>query len=112
VGTLKKRWAAQQAAVRERVDAAVAKVEKHAEHEEPGWAGQALRAVRAYALTHDRFLAEHVELPVPEGVTRRAVGAIMPKAARAGWITADGYALDHYGSPKTCWRSLIFKGAR
>lgn len=83
----------------------------HAERAEHGWREQALDAVRRHALRNERFLAEHVKVPVPTGVTRCSIGAIMPAARRAGWIVADGYALDSYGSPKTAWRSLIYGGA-
>jgi hypothetical protein len=83
----------------------------HAERVAPGWREQALDAVRLHATRHERFLAEHVALPVPSTADRRAMGAIMPEAARRGWIKRDGFALDSYGSPKSSWRSLIVGGA-
>jgi predicted ATPase len=112
MGNLKKRLALvaeRRAAGRARVDVAVAKAAKHAERERPGWMKKALESVRRYALTHDRFLAEQVGLSVPAKADRRATGAIMPEAARRGWIARDGYATDSWGAPKTCWRSLIHK---
>lgn len=83
----------------------------HAERVEPGWRSQALEAVRLHAQRNARFLAEHVRVPVPSGVTRCSIGAIMPKARKLGWIKADGFALDSFGSPKTVWRSMIYGGA-
>lgn len=83
----------------------------HAERVEGGWKAQALDAVRLHATRNERFLAEHVRVPVPDGVTRCSIGAIMPAAARRGWIVSDGYGIDSYGSPKTCWKSLIYGGA-
>lgn len=83
----------------------------HAERVEPNWRDSALEAVRLYAERNPRFLAYQVRAPVPSGVTRRAIGAIMPAAARCGWIAKDGYELDDTGAPKTAWRSLIYGGA-
>lgn len=83
----------------------------HAERVEPNWKDSALEAVRLYAEHNPRFLAYQVQVPVPSGVTRRALGAIMPAAARRGWIVADGYELDEWGSAKTAWKSLIYGGA-
>lgn len=83
----------------------------HAERVEPNWCDQALEAVRLHATHNARFLASHVGVPVPSGVTRCSIGAIMPKARKLGWIKPDGFALDSYGSPKTAWKSLIYGGA-
>ncbi len=83
----------------------------HADRVDADWRERALEAVRAHATRNERFLTEHVNLPVPSGVTRRAAGVIIRRAASLGWIEADGYALDSTGAPKTCWRSLIYGGA-
>jgi hypothetical protein len=83
----------------------------HAARVEPGWREQALEAIRSHATRNQRFLVEHVKMPVPNGVTRRAAGAIIRRAASLGWVKWDGYALDSTGAPKSCWRSLIYGGA-
>jgi hypothetical protein len=80
---------------------------EHAEHVEPGWKQAAAEAVRLYALSHERFIAQDVELSIPADADPRAVGAIFQRARRAGWVKADGFALDRWGSHKTIWRSLI-----
>lgn len=111
MGNLKKRLAANAVQRgRSRVEVAMKKAARHAERERPGWMKKALESVRRYALSHERFLTEQVGLAVPAKADHRATGAIMPEAARRGWIAKDGYAPDSWGAPKTCWRSLIFRG--
>ncbi len=102
-----------QVEARSRADAGMSRAARRAEKVEPGWKAGALEAVRAYALSHELFLAEHVRLHVPHDADRRAVGAVLQSAQRRGWIKRDGYApaCSSNGSPKVRWRSLIYGGA-
>jgi len=77
---------------------------------DPGWKASALEAVREHCQSFEFFLAEDVPIDMPEGTDRRAVGAVMQAASRAGLCVADGYApaATSNASPKTRWRSLIY----
>jgi hypothetical protein len=81
----------------------------------PGWRQSALDAVRAYAESHERFMAEDVRIfiDLPAEADARALGAIMCDARRAGIVKADGYApaRSSNGTPKVRWRSLVRVGA-
>jgi hypothetical protein len=98
--------------VEARVEAGIANASGRAERLEPGWKSTALEVLRVYALTHERFISEHVSLYVPPEADRRALGGVFPEAKRRGWIVADGTARDSWGSWKTRWRSLIYGGGR
>lgn len=101
--------AAAMEAAHARADLGMTRAAEHAEKVEPGWREQALEAVRLYAASHERFLAEHVHLPIPTEADGRAAGAIMQEAARRGWIRTDGWgpAATSNGTAKRVWRSLI-----
>jgi hypothetical protein len=97
-------------------DAALEAVEEHAE---PDWKELALEAVRATAMTRAEFVAEEVWAVgnLPQTRENRAMGPVMLKAARSGWITKTDRvrpspsAKQHLG-PAIVWRSNIFEGAR
>lgn len=80
----------------------------------PGWEDAAVAAVRAFALTHDAFVAEDVRetFATPAEVDGRAFGHVMRRAAREGIVRKDGYAPANSSnrSPKVRWRSLVFAG--
>jgi hypothetical protein len=96
--------------VEARVQAGIANASGRAERLEPGWKSTALEVLRVYALTHERFLSEHVGIHVPSDADRRALGAVFREANRLGWLVSDGVERDQYGSHKTVWRSLICGG--
>lgn len=78
---------------------------------DPTWRESALDAVRRYAESHERFLAEDVRIfiDLPDEADPRALGQVMRDAQRAGIVRADGYspAKSSNGTPKTRWRSLV-----
>ena len=96
-------------------DAALAQVAAHAE---PDWREQALEAVRRTAERLAIFTVDDVwdvgELPATR--ENRAVGAVMLRAARLGWIRATHRFVPttrvaSHGCPRRQWESLIYVAA-
>lgn len=79
---------------------------------DPAWRSAAAIALRRYAETHQRFLAEDIRGLVPASADRRAMGAVVTDARRAGLIVRDGWApaATSNCSPKPVWKSLVFRG--
>ena len=93
-------------------DEAMVRVERNA-HEE--WKDVALEAVYQAALVNGKFIVDEVWRYMPPDVSThelRAMGAVMKKAAKAGWITGTGEyrpsakVTTHKGL-RHVWRSLI-----
>lgn len=88
----------------------------HAERDAPGWRDQALEYVRQYATEHYEFMCEAARRyaegrgigPPPD---KRAWGAVMVKAARAGYVQKIGFACATdpkvHMNPAGLWRSRI-----
>lgn len=90
----------------------------HADREVGDWRGKAAAALRAYIVEARRqniltFMAEDARgwaekrgLPTPPD--KRAWGAVISKASRAGFIEKAGYApaVSSNSSPKCLWRLL------
>lgn len=98
-------------AAQARGELGAARAAEKADRLDGGWRGQAMEAIRAFARTHERFLAEDVRLEIPAGADPRAAGAIFQAAKRAGLIRPDGFApaCSSNGSPKVRWLSLILE---
>ena len=93
-------------------DEAMVRVERNA-HEE--WKDVALEAVYQAALVNGKFIVDEVWRYMPPDVSThelRAMGAVMKKAAKAGWIIGTGEyrpsakVTTHKGL-RHVWRSLI-----
>lgn len=96
--------------------AALQQVEAHAA---PEWKAYALATVKRVAEHCAEFSTDAVikamrDAPVMthEG---RALGAVMVRAARSGWIKNTGRfeksdSVSRHRAPKTIWKSLLFKG--
>ena len=93
-------------------DEALVRVERNA-HEV--WKDVALEAVYQAALVNGKFIVDEVWRYMPSGVSThelRAMGAVMQKAVKAGWITGTG---EYRSSAKVTthkglrhvWQSLI-----
>ena len=93
-------------------DEAMVRVERNA-HEE--WKDAALEAVYQAALVNKKFIVDEVWRYMPSDVSThelRAMGAVMQKAVKAGWITGTG---EYRSSAKVTthkglrhvWKSLI-----
>lgn len=80
-----------------------------AERVEPGWRANAVEAVRLFARTHSKFLAEEVRASfcTPDEADARSWGPVLKDAERLGYIAAGDAVRDQWGSWKTLWRSLI-----
>lgn len=78
------------------------------------WCDSFVAAVKSKALRFPSFLAEDVleVCPAPHGVNPKATGGLMHRAAALGYVRADGYAPANSSnrSPKTLWKSLIYRG--
>lgn len=96
-----------------RAETGMSRAATRAEKVSPGWHEAALEAVRQFAASHERFLAEDVRkvCSVPADADGRAFGAIIQGAKRRGWIVKDGAApaLSSNLSLKVLWKSLIFE---
>ena len=72
------------------------------------WQAEALEVVRQAALGRSSFTVEDLEFPsTPD---RRAVGMVLRRAARIGYVRADGYVTGgpaRHGRPVMRWVSLI-----
>jgi hypothetical protein len=85
---------------------------EHADRVSHAWSALAFMFVQQYASRRtegERFLTEDIVKAASEwGVTdppdRRAWGAVINRAVRAGFIVRDGYREDRYCSPKSLWR--------
>lgn len=79
------------------------------------WAAHVQAAIRSYATTHERFLAEDVRAvcATPDDIDGRAWGPLFKHAEALGVIEPDGYMLANSSnrSPKVAWKSRIFAGA-
>jgi hypothetical protein len=92
---------------------------RHADAQEPGWSDVALMFLERHARRNAAFMTEEVRVAAEEwGLAappyRRAWGAVVRRAVKAGFIAADGFSPQRsascHCSPKTVWRSLIFMG--
>lgn len=72
-----------------------------------------MNAVRAHAELNQWLLTEHVREKHgdPEGATAQAWGAVMRIAMSTGIVQRDGFRLDKHGSPKTLWKSRVYRGS-
>lgn len=93
-------------------EAAMNAAGEHAERIERSWLDGALAQVRAFARRTPAFICEEIGVAVPEGADRRALGALMHAALRAGIVARGGFRPAHDGSPKTLWTSLVYEGPR
>lgn len=98
-----------------RRDAGMARVEASTLRRDPGFEERALDAVRVYAEQHAQFLAEDVRkvCATPEDVNPKCWGPLFKRAQHLGWIHPHGTAPANSSnrSPKTLWKSLIYRGA-
>jgi hypothetical protein len=98
-----------------RRDLGIERSARRGERVSPGWETEAVAHVRAYALKHERFLAEDVRsgFPTPEGVDGRAWGAVLKRAQSLGIVRTDGFAPANSSnrSPKVRWLSLVFEAS-
>jgi len=93
-------------------DEAMVRVERNA-HEE--WKDVALEAVYQAALVNGKFIVDEVWRYMPPDVSThelRAMGAVMKKAAKAGWIIGTGEyepsaKVSTHKGLRHVWRSLI-----
>jgi hypothetical protein len=95
-------------------DEAIARVERNAD---TGFYQDAIDAVNLAALAYPEFTTEEVvrllaDRPAPH--EPRVFGAVMRRAAEAGWITpTDRWALSTFrrshSRPKRIWSSLIYQ---
>ena len=94
-------------------DAAMQQVEEHARTK---WQIAAMYAIWATAQGYHDFIVDMVWTFMPEGVTtheNRAMGPMMVRAAKAGWITpTDQYRLSErvtsHRNPRRIWVSQIY----
>ena len=79
----------------------------------PTWWPGALAAVRAYASSHELFLAEDVRATdlAPREVDKRAWGSVMRAACREGIVEHAGFAPANSSNrgPKNLWRSKVLR---
>lgn len=105
--------------VRARVarDNAIARADKHADE---AWKAAALEAVKRVAETNARFNTDKViDLLAGENVSThepRALGPIMQRARRMGWITATAEyvksaAVSRHCAAKMVWKSNLYRNA-
>jgi len=96
-----------------------AKALQHADDVKTGWADAAFNVLRAFAFERPYFLVEDVRkfatlrgLPPPPD--NRAWGAVVTRAASAGFIRPDGHSKTRFGPgharPVTRWRSCLCEG--
>lgn len=80
---------------------------------DPAWRAAAASALRKHAETHQRFMAEDLRGLVPPNADRRAMGAVITDARRAGLIVRDGWApaATSNCSPKPVWKSQVYRGS-
>jgi hypothetical protein len=78
------------------------------------WTDQALDVVHATACRLPHLTVEDILPQLAPTVDRRAVGGIMRRAARLGWLESAGWAdggATRHGRPITRWRSLVHQDA-
>ena len=84
------------------------------EHADPDWKDEALEAVRRTAQRMPHFHVDSVwEAGLSGTVENRALGAVLQRAARLGWIERTNEvrpSVRSHLSPKPLWRSLIYQG--
>jgi len=93
-------------------DEAMARAEASA-HDE--WKSAALEAVYQAASHNSRFIVDEVWSYMPGSTTThelRAMGPVMRRAARAGWICAtqeyvNSARVTAHGNPRRIWQSLL-----
>jgi len=93
-------------------DEGIARVEEAAR---TMWREAALEAVYQAALNERRFIVDEVWSYMPEGVdTRdlRAMGPVMRRAVKAGWITAtseyrNSTRVSAHSNPRRVWQSRL-----
>lgn len=78
-----------------------------------GWIDAALEVVKRAARARPTLTIEDIRPDVPPTVDYRALGALMTRAARAGWIVADGWvsgnAEQRHNRPIRLWASRIYR---
>ncbi len=78
-----------------------------------GWSDTALAYLREYCLTHETVFCDDLwSSDFPEPREGRALGPILMKAMRLGWIEGTGtyrLGIRNNRSPRQVWRSLIFE---
>lgn len=94
-------------------DNGIAQAEKNA-HE--AWKEVALDAIRKTAETRQTFIVDDVWPHVKDAETHenRAMGALILKAVKEGWIERTdlfsmSYVSRHHCNPRRVWRSLIYQ---
>jgi hypothetical protein len=94
--------------------AGMARVEASTARRDPAFEERALDAVRRFAEQHLQFLAEDVRkvCATPENVNPKCWGPLFTRARNLGWIHPHGTAPANSSnrSPKTLWKSLIYRG--
>jgi hypothetical protein len=96
-----------------RRDVGIQRAADHAEREAPGWGGEAMEFLTAYAAAADApFLAEDVVAAatgiVPAPADGRAWGAVFKRAAGRGVVVRIGYApaRSSHLAPKCLWQGV------
>lgn len=96
---------------REERDKALERVEKHAD---PHWKTYALAAVERTAVRLETFISDDVwESGLEPTREDRALGPVLLRAARFGWIEKTDRVRPSrrsHGSGKPVWRSRIWRG--
>jgi hypothetical protein len=78
----------------------------------PGWAAQALEAVRRAAQQRASLTIDDVDWPADHGADRRSRGSIMRAAAHKGWLEASGWVgggSERHARPIRIWTSRIHR---
>lgn len=88
-------------------DDAMARVDGAADEQ---WRIDAWEFVRRYLSTHPFMCTDDLwDAGLPRTRENRALGPLIMRAARAGWIVKDGYrpSTRRHLTPQVVWRSLI-----
>lgn len=91
----------------------MARAEAHADTE---WQNMALLAVQYVALSKRTFIVDEVWQYIPSNLhthNLRAMGPVMKRAQKLGWIEPCGHAttsrVSAHGTPVTLWQSKIYR---
>jgi hypothetical protein len=85
-------------------------LESVADHAGDEWRDRALDLVHYLALTRDTFTVEDLDEQLPPTVDRRAVGWVLRRGARLGWMVHAGYengGPSRHGRPVVLWQSNL-----
>lgn len=95
------------------------RAERHANAVHDSWSEKALEFFKGYAESNPKFMVEDVRFAsqglVPVAPSQRSWGAIVLKAAKAGWIHNDNREFSQVKNGKAhranaaVWKSLICK---